>query len=143
MRKLRILRKIAKIVNGPKKKTNPQLGLAILSKNFAEIVKIATLVGDLCSLAFQCGTMFAILTILAKIANFAKNRQNRRSLKRKRTQGPDKSCDFCNFDDFCENCEFCDKSQKSQNTEKKANTRPRQESDLSVGHNPEEARTPI
>ena len=32
MRKLRFLRKIAKIVNGAKKKTNPQLGLAIFSK---------------------------------------------------------------------------------------------------------------
>ena len=33
MRKLRILRKIAKIVKGEKKKTNPQLGLAIFAKN--------------------------------------------------------------------------------------------------------------
>ena len=32
MRKLRFLRKIAKIVNCAKKKTNPQLGLAILAK---------------------------------------------------------------------------------------------------------------
>ena len=32
MRKLRFLRKIAKIVNGAKKKTNPQLGLAIFAK---------------------------------------------------------------------------------------------------------------
>ena len=32
MRKLRILRKIAKIVNCAKKKTNPQLGLAIFAK---------------------------------------------------------------------------------------------------------------
>ena len=42
MRKLRFLRKIAKIVNCAKKKTNPQLGLAILAKIaiFAKIVKI-------------------------------------------------------------------------------------------------------
>ena len=32
MRKLRFLRKIAKTVNCAKKKTNPQLGLAILAK---------------------------------------------------------------------------------------------------------------
>ena len=38
MRKLRFLRKIAKIVNGAKKKTNPQLGLEI----FAIFEKIAT-----------------------------------------------------------------------------------------------------
>ena len=43
---------------------------------------------------------------------------------------------LCDFNDFSENCKFCE---KSQNTEKKANTRPRQESDLSVGDNPEEA----
>ena len=43
--------------------------------------KIATLVGDLCSLAFQCSAIFVILMVFAKIANFAKNRKNRRTLK--------------------------------------------------------------
>ena len=43
--------------------------------------KIATLLGDLCSLPFQCCALFAILTIFAKIANLAKNRKNRRTPK--------------------------------------------------------------
>ena len=37
--------------------------------NFPIFAKIATLVGDLCSLAFQCSAIFAILTVFAKIAN--------------------------------------------------------------------------
>ena len=49
--------------------------------NFPFFAKIATLVGDLCSLPFQCSAIFAILTVFAKIVNFAKNRKNRGTLK--------------------------------------------------------------
>ena len=92
----------AKIVNGAKKKTNPQLGLAI----------------------------FAI---------FRKNRDSSRGLV---FSNFSVLCDVCDFNDFCENCEFGEKSQKLQNTEKKAKTRPRQESRFVCGSQPRTSRSP-
>ena len=43
--------------------------------NFPIFAKIATLVGDLCTLAFQCSAIFAILTVFAKNCEFCEKSQ--------------------------------------------------------------------
>ena len=60
---------------------------------FAKFAKKATLVRDLCSVAFQCP-----------------NRKNRRTLKAGEHKSPTRVAIFCDFNDSSQNSQFSQKS---------------------------------
>ena len=90
MRKLRFLRKIAKIVNGAKKKTIPQLGLAI----------------------------FAKIAIFGKNRQIRKNRDSSRGLVFSTISVLCDVCDFNDFCKNCEFSKKSQKSQDTAKLEK-------------------------